>query len=735
MVGVLAFIGMLAGFYGFAFGANRLLLRKSTWDQYSLEAPWLTGPALAVLCVSLGGYRLPVYIPPWQAWLLLAAGWILTAAVIFWDRVELRALCRAHWRRGLTVLVPACCAAGMILWYFPGNKWDDVFCPWVIEYIVYGEQAAGLTGHQPGEPGTHFSEYQLAVRNIRNGQDLVTANVAQIAGRHPVQVIIPLAALCRFQHSIALGLLLCAFVQDPRKRWAVLALLLLDAFLLSETVMFASSFLSQNCAMPLYALYLTWLACQQQFRAREFAAILLMNLFFLVTYPEFLVISKAFEGLSLLIGLWRRNHWHVWPLAACNVALLAMHPLLLIARFHTLRTHMNQLAGWNVLGDPLEDPRLFFGNLVGLRYGCLGMDPWQRFPLLTWLVFAVIFGQMIVGLVWLARQRKLAMPLLALLAAVVSVHALGTIRGTNYYSGFKLLSHTYFVLIVGWAAWLHFDRRWLRRLTLAALGLWVVTAGYATCRMIPFIHHNGYLVSYSALRDAVAANARGQAVAAMCGFREPFVLLNMVSAETGVPLAALSMDQNQLMRDRHLGQLLDRTTIAPDGTLFRGLVLMDGKLAQQREIVWNDRALTVDCRQVLGRIGPLRLCEATVHCATASTFPENQWVHTGWTKAPSVYATSRFLALKGHISTYTPVPYRFTCHVADLNWSQEVIVDKAGPFEAVLMLPEAGLHRTIVVEFKDFATFRPPEHIANSTDSRSLGFILHDLHFRPDLHQ
>src|SRR5436309_12263863 len=91
---VLGVVALLAGFYGFAFGATRLLLRRSRWEQYSLEAPWLTGPALVVLALSLGAYREPGEVRAWHAWLLLAAGWSLSAAVALWERRALAQLLR-----------------------------------------------------------------------------------------------------------------------------------------------------------------------------------------------------------------------------------------------------------------------------------------------------------------------------------------------------------------------------------------------------------------------------------------------------------------------------------------------------------------------------------------------------------------------------------------------------------------------------------------------------------------
>src|SRR3954469_12430431 len=93
-------VGLLVlAFYGFAFGATRLLLRGSAWESYSLEAPCLTGPALVVLALSALGYRVPGEVLAWQAWALLAVGAALSVAVAVWDRRALGVLLRERWPR------------------------------------------------------------------------------------------------------------------------------------------------------------------------------------------------------------------------------------------------------------------------------------------------------------------------------------------------------------------------------------------------------------------------------------------------------------------------------------------------------------------------------------------------------------------------------------------------------------------------------------------------------------
>src|SRR5436190_11842761 len=150
-----------------------------------------------------------------------------------------------------------------------------------------------------------------------------------------------------------------------------------------------------------------------------------MNLFFLLTYPEFLIVAKAFEGLSALLALRRgvRRHWV--PLVGCNAAVIAMHPLLIVARARAMATHVGQDAyGWNVIGDPVTDTSLFVGNLAGVRYGDLAFDPLAGVgSVALWPFILLVIIVAGIGLVTLARRFQVGWPVSAWLVVLVVGHA------------------------------------------------------------------------------------------------------------------------------------------------------------------------------------------------------------------------------------------------------------------------------------------------------------------------
>jgi hypothetical protein len=413
MAGVPGILLLFVAFYGFAFGVTRLLLRGSRWDQYSLEAPWLTGPALLVLMLSAGGYCEPIHLFAWQAWLVLALGWTISAVVVAWQWRELLLLLRARWLCDLTIGVPALVGCAVMVGHFPGNQWDDVCVPFVSEYVHYAELAASMTGQHQGPPGAPATTFCKIHRTVRMGQDLIIAAVAELAGRHPIQVVVPLAVLFRLQQTIVLGLVLCGMTRGKKQLLVVFVVLLLEALLAFEVLSFGSSFFSANCTMPLYALYLIWLACQQEFGLREGVILVLMNLFFLVTYPELLPFAKAFELLAMGIALLRGQGRRWVPLVLCNVALVLTHPLLLRAKLHFVSIHLTTTgqAGWNVMGHPIDDPLQFLGTLLGLRYGSLPGDPLSAQDPLGPALCLLVLAQIGVGLVMLARKYRVGLRL------------------------------------------------------------------------------------------------------------------------------------------------------------------------------------------------------------------------------------------------------------------------------------------------------------------------------------
>src|SRR5262249_2629717 len=191
----------------------------------------------------------------------------------------------------------------------------------------------------------------------------------------------------------------------------------------TEAVMWGSSFFSSNCTTPLYAVYLVWLACRQEFRPRDCVPVVLVNCFFLVTYPEFLIVLKGFEGLALLLAFWqgRRRHW--LPLAVSNLAVAALHPLAVLDKVPLLPAQVGGNNGWNVLGDPVAAPRDFLANVFGLGHGNVGHDYFRQMPAVGTAVLALILAQVAAGLWLLCRRYRVGWAVLPWLGLLAAMHA------------------------------------------------------------------------------------------------------------------------------------------------------------------------------------------------------------------------------------------------------------------------------------------------------------------------
>jgi hypothetical protein len=403
-----------------------------------------------------------------------------------------------------------------------------------------------------------------------------------------------------------------AMLPDPKQwKWAV-AVLVLDAVLLIEVMFFASTFFSSNCTAPLFAIYLVWLALQQALHLRESVVVVLMNLFFLLTYPEFLVLAKFFEGLAVLIA-WRRGNRRTWqPLLACNLAIVALHPLLVRAKVELLTQHMPGNFGWNVLANPCREPLHYLANLVGMRYGNFAVHVPALVQGLAWLAVPLALTLAVAGVVQLGRRFRAMVPLVAWAGLLVALNVRSAVTGTHFYGSAKLLAHTYFVVILGCAALLAAAPAPRRRLVIGVLALWLALAAtFTVCRISQF-HDKTCTVDYSALRDALRTQADGQPVAVLCDSREPLMLANMIGGECNTVTVALTKQQQGALALHGLGRCRDCTLAHSDGTCHNGLVLCDTQVLETGKAALGEDAFSVECVRVLRRLGDFVLCQARV---------------------------------------------------------------------------------------------------------------------------
>jgi hypothetical protein len=439
------------------------------------------------------------------------------------------------------------------------------------------------------------------------------ATVAQVGGLHPMQVMEPLTIFFRFQMAVVVGLLVFALLPEPKQwKWAV-AILLLDAALPVEVLFFGNTFFSSNCTAPLFAIYLVWLALQQEFHLRESVVVLLMNLFFLLTYPEFLVLAKFFEGVAVLVA-WRRGNRRMWqPLMACNLAVLALHPLLVWAKVALLTQHMPVNFGCDLLGNPRREPLHYIANLVGMRCGSFTIEVPPLINGLAWAVVPLVLSLVVVGIVQLGRRYRATIPLAAWAGLFVALNVRSAVTGTYFYGAAKLLAHTYFVVMLGCAALVAAAQAPRRHLVIGVLLLWLAVVATFTVHLVSQFHDEICTVDYSALRAALRTQADGQPVAVLCHCREPLMLTNMIAGESNVITVALTKQQLMELTLFGLGRYQDCTLARTDAPCYDGLALCDAEVLRSGEVTLDTAVFRVECSRVLCRLGDFVLCQTRVH--------------------------------------------------------------------------------------------------------------------------
>src|SRR4029077_17735850 len=126
---------------------------------------------------------------------------------------------------------------------------------------------------------------------------------------------------------------------------------------------------------------------------------------------------------------------------------------------------------------------------------------------------------------------------------LVATHVGSFVTSGNYYSGYKLLSETYFVLTLAVAAPLAANARWSRCAGLAVVMTWLALAGFASKQMVPCAHDAGYVVSYSELRAALESHAAGRPVGVLCLTDQPLWIVNLIAGESSISSAVLTPRQ------------------------------------------------------------------------------------------------------------------------------------------------------------------------------------------------
>ena len=401
------------------------------------------------------------------------------------------------------------------------------------------------------------------------------------------------------------------------------------------------------------------------------------------------------EAVGILAALLMRRHRYWLPLLACNLLLLAAHPLLISRKLEVLVSLNSANGGYNVLGSPRE-PLAYLRSVFGLGTALLSVDTISHKWVWVGRGLAILAaGTALLGVATLARQRRFALPMLCWLALIVAGHVfpfLGHDRN-NWYVAYKIVSQTYFVIILAAAALVLVPiSRWRHVGRLLVL-LWLLAR--ATVRFDSYPRSAKRARSLSIRRCAMAcARPPGQGPSPPLVRRaKPLWMLGLVSGETGVRVQLLTDWQQRVLPCSGVGKLAQPEPIA-GAVRYEGLLVVEREQAHDGP-VWVDPCtpLAFDCQQVLLGAGAVTLCRGRLSLPFELAFPGGHWVSLEDPSLPPIWTRSDRLRVAGEVPSWQACPYHFTCAVRRLDWSHEVVVDQHGPFCVTLDLPSTAAGR------------------------------------------
>jgi hypothetical protein len=750
---VFAYALLLGAFFVFAFGATRLLLRNTFLEPYTVEASLLAGPAYVALALSAFAYRIPESVSFTTVLLLFLAGVSLSLIVGVCEWRRLGELARENAGRLLAILPPACFAAWVMMVYFPGNEWKlFTVLPYNAEYLNYAELAAAMAGRYKTGPDAPLDPFITEVRQVRCGQDLVTAAVAHLSGRHPINLVLPLSVFFRFQSSIALGLLLFLAAPPRQRRWLVPALLLFDGYHLAQVFTFSASFMSSNCTTSLFVasllLAFCCTACGSKFDVRVVFALVLVTVYGLLCYPEFLAIVKCFELVILAAAVARRRWRACATIVGSNLAVCLLHPVLVLKQADFVCHQFGAVAGYNVFGHLLHEPLRYLGNCLGLRAAFVPEHPLAAWPFLANAAVVAALLLIVLGLAALASRHRAWPIVLAWLAFVLYLHGRpgseGSFAHVYYYGAVKFLTQTHALVFAALAAVLAVPRATLRWAAGLALVLWASAAGLATARVFWMSPPNfRACFDYAGLQKALDKERRGghggggrhgEPVACLVNLPGALWVLELAARECGCPLKPLSAEQAGILHQPPRFVPATATTKAPGAdarVAFEGLVLVETLALQGAPAPLAEAALRFEADRVCARFGATCLCRGRIVYSPASVVAK--WITVDSPQSPRLYIAGPRIRLRGEVfaTCRFPMPYRFKCAVPELGWETTVEVKRPGPFEVMLDLPATAAGRVLALCFRDFPTCSAERFAPGNVDPTRFGFVLGSLKTGP----
>lgn len=338
------------------------------------------------------------------------------------------------------------------------------------EFLNYSQLAAHTLGVQHSAIPIPWEQSHA---QIRDGIDFINATVALLTSHAPIHIVQLTSGLLRSSYCAGIFLLLFVALRDSYRGKLVTASIAVGfCFYNLDIFHFQISFMAANVAMSeaviLFSLLPTW---RELPAVRVVAAYAICNTALLVTYPEATALFKLIEVAFVADRLFRLRDYSFtkWWIIA-NLIVVAVNPMMVITKIESVLSVSQSGAGWNFLGDPVNDLKTYLTRLVGLDFIYLP-DSQVIPPRLAFPIVLIEIGGLAVAIFDLGRRlNTLAVAMIPI--ALLAFHIMGYSKTSpNFYGEMKIaLWFTWIIPLAAASIWLNRNVL-LRRTTLASIGV------------------------------------------------------------------------------------------------------------------------------------------------------------------------------------------------------------------------------------------------------------------------
>ena len=437
-------------FLAAAFGLTYLLVRGTPYAPYSLLLSVVSFQPMLLVCVTLFGFVMPSPLKPAEVYVPVLAGVCLTLFVLFRYHIEIVAVLHDAWKPSLLIFgltMASVVLATPVLIGSAGLAYIDWWNGELVNYSLFAHGFLGLL-HDP-----NYKPFFEGNVSLRYGAELFLACLSTLTGKAPLLLVEVLSALYKVGAIITFAVSL-ELVRKERGLMLV-AVMAADVGFAFATILSLNHVLAFLAAQAVAGSFILLILgpFTNGILARRVQALFAINILFIViTYSEALPLLGPVAVLLLIEALVTRRKGIATAILVAFGAGLLVNPILLVERLgHLFRLRL-AVAGFNVLGNPKDDPVGYLAALLGFRYPFLDVPALPR----AVLAACMLLGFLVIGcaLVWAAFRARtllfLAVPTIVVLMVLQIIPDIQP-SGRAYYKSYKVIAAFYFLIFVALA--------------------------------------------------------------------------------------------------------------------------------------------------------------------------------------------------------------------------------------------------------------------------------------------